>query len=1096
METVSKIKCAIVIFSILHQVAFGCRYHEFNCTYEVICTISEYVSSHRIVNYYYDNRCSNKIYTNYNVILPVRLFITGPINAAVKLPICNDRQILNVFFTLDMTNCNMQVTPTLYQMDNLKMLNLSHNNLVTADLFNEEKLIKLQDIDLSHNLINSIQVNENKFIYRDLRKINLSHNVLTNISGGIFDSFKFVETLDLSYNNLAIIDQYTFEGLKSLKYLYLSHNSITDINASLFRFVYLEELYLDSNNIENLLPRDFEKLERLKKLNLENNKISRLEKDTFNGTVSLTTVNLCNNLLSYISKDAFTSTNNLKDVDFSNNSLKYLPADLFQNKSINSFSVTKNNLEGAITRGTFEGIHETELDISFQRITAIEDFAFFGLDQLTLLLLNSNKIRTISKNAFNTLKSLKQLDLSNNFITNLGFDTTDLLNLQNYSLGQNFIEQIQHDDFHHFKELHFLDLSNNNITKLEPNSFISAGTIESFQIFHNPLNGSLLKDTFAGLSSVSVLDVSCTLITTIQNRSFSGMVQMQDLNISWSSISILEYNAFMNTGNLKTIDLSYNKLTEFFVNTTDIKNLTTIFLNNNQLMHISNDCFKDMSLLNKVIISHNYLENIEHEAFANQVDLKYLDASFNSNLTFHITVINNLLTLNKLILSLKSEVDFGNIDDVPLKYLEISHSNTFNVSKMQLNAMKYLRDLVLTKDNILKIESSTFRNLSALERLDLSYNNISFIQPGSFKDNVVLNKLNLSHNFLTTLNYGIFRGLASLTILDVSFNSIHDLKRERFYDLQNINTLLIDHNRITDVDNDFFNINLRLLSIGNNPLPCEKIVHMKKKENLNVSAINIDEHNGDNIDGIICNVYTYVPKVKIDSNNFNDTEKIILGLQEILQNISTINQNNQLSSDSKNSDLLKNIFDKIDKYDIEQKNITSQLSQMTNVTFQLSRMTNEANTSNLFLERILKAIVGLGSLQSKPVIDNATRNVSENIYNASIIESNSKIGDLFSEVSHLKQELLHVENVISEIDRKISATILMKPLVSDKLNTSDVIVDRNTKSFGFVEICVTLILIIVICLLLYKFYQSKVFVSNPRSFSTRHITDSIDNSNL
>ncbi|XP_072942307.1 uncharacterized protein [Epargyreus clarus] len=1096
----SNIKCSIVIISLIFQVAFGCRYAEINCTFKVYCSGDDYISLDRIIyNNGYGSYCTNvRNYDGYNFI-PVEIYVRNLVNVAKKLPPYNHDIILRAPIAIDISNNNLQVTPTLYAMDNLKVVNLSNNHLQVANLFNEVELIKLQDIDLSHNFISLIQVDDDQHVYKNLRKINLSHNVLTDISGAIFYSFKYLETLDLSYNNLATIDHYTFEGLKSLKYLYLSHNSITDINSSFFRFVYLEELYLDNNDIEYLLPRDFEKLERLQILNLDFNKISRIEKDTFNGTVSLMTVKLHHNLLIYISKDAFTSTINLKAVDLSNNLLKTLPKDLFRNKIISSFSITGNNLEGVLSRDIFEGIHVPELDISFQEITAIEDYAFFGLEQLTVLLLNNNKIHTISKQAFNSLKYLYKLDLSSNFITNLDFDTTDLFSLQTIYLGKNFIEQIRHDNFRDFKKLHFLDLSNNNITTLEPNSFISAEALESFQIFHNPLNGSLLKDTFKGLSSVPVLDLSCTLLTTIQNGSFCDMVQMQDLNVSRSLINTLEYDAFMNTGNLKLIDLSYNKLTDFFVNTNDIRNLTTIFLNNNRLIHISNDCFKDMSLLNKIIISHNYLKNIEHEAFANQMDLNYLDVSFNSNLTFHISVINYLRNLEKLILSsTKSEIDFTNIGSVCLKYLEISHLR-INVSKMHFNALIYLTDLVLTKDNIVEIDLNVFRNLSVLERLDLSYNNISFIQPGSFKDNVALNKLNLSHNFLTTLNYGLFRGLASLTVLDVSFNSIHDLKRERFYDLPNINTLFIDHNRITDVDNDFFEMNLGLLSIGNNPLPCEKIVHMKR-ENVNVDAISIDEHNGDNIDGIICNMYKNSPKIKVSANDSKDYDKILLDIKEILQNLSMKNQNIKLPPESRDSELLKNILDKIDKYgtdqiqgEIQLKNITTQLSHIS----QLTRVTDEVDRTNSFLERILKAIIGLGPLQGKSVVV-PTKEITTNKNNESLPEDNAKLNDLITDVSQVKHELLYLENVISEIDRKISVGgTLNKPLESGKVNTSDVLGDRNTgKSLVFVEVCVSLILIILVCFFLYKFYQSKMFVSNSRSLSTRHITDAMDNSNL
>lgn len=1080
------------------------EYDALRCIYNVYC-----YNDYRLRNSFYVYRvqdystgivqntlapsCENSIYVQGHRIQPVYLiYKASKSNNENIIPECYDQGSCEIIISLNISFNEYHHIPTLNRMEGLASLNISRNYITEALLSNQNELPSLVEIDFSHNMIKKIVVKPEENLFTNLKTINLSYNYLVKLQEAIFDPFENLQFLDLSHNFINTLTPFTFEGMKNLLYLNISHNRISDINSSLFRFNNLKTLELSHNRLADIKQVDFEKLINLETLDLSSNSILVIEKKVFSNLQRLVYLDLSNNLLEVIEKEIFANLPNLISINFSMNHFKHLPISIFRGKRISTFSIHENYLEGSLTKGVFEGLYlVTELDLSFQYLSALEDFAFIGLNHLETLLLNNNNLNFLSKKSFRTLHNLHNLDLSNNKISNIEFDKDDLNSLLSLSLRNNLLIQIEGHHFQGLSLLQFLDLSNNNISKLESNAFISLKELINFEISNNPLSGTLKKNTFEGLNSLPNLDISCSLLNIIQNNSLSGMTQLKTLNISHSKVRELGYNAFFHTGAIEVLDISYNELDIFLLNTTELSRVETLLLNNNLLTFIASETLRGMSRLLKIILASNIISRIEITAFNHQKDLRVLDLSFNSQLIFNVTIIKTMKTLNNLNLSgIKNKLTFENAGDVLLSYLQITHLEVSDIKIIRLNELIHLDCLILSNNNITKLEVGAFTNLTKLRNLDLSYNKLSFIQPGVFKDNTLLYNLNISHNFLTALSYGIFRGLVYLDTLDISYNKVTDLQSERFYEVRSLRVIIADYNMINSVNTEaFVGTSLRTLSIGGNPLPCEMLVNLKKYSvPFEITAVILNEKSNDeNVDGVTCNSNGYTRSSRNESSKrFMENDNTLVEIKDILLNFSAKYNEKRDNANTMmvNNDthVLIGIARNIENAAV---NIYNNSSPLSNIT---STFVQENDRTNVLLEKILKVLsINAKRATITPVITGNITNENLTIY----------INKIRSEIENMVA--LERQNMIRDVEKKIDIINARIDSISKELPKHEKFVaseiPKQSKSL-FTETCVTLILAILVCLILYKFYKSRQYLRNRLSISTRELPGAMENSTL
>lgn len=175
---------------------------------------------------------------------------------------------------------------------------------------------------MSHCRLRSISTALNYF--PQLQQLNLSHNNLHELSGGVFNNLPQLQNLKLSHNNLNRLFA-SLCNLPQLQQLDLSHNNLNGLSEDLRNLPLLERLDLSYNNLTEI-PVGLSHLPLLQRLNLSHNRINRLCANLSN-LQQLQLLNLSHNNLTRLSIELDTLLQ-LQQLDLSYNSLVELPVSL------------------------------------------------------------------------------------------------------------------------------------------------------------------------------------------------------------------------------------------------------------------------------------------------------------------------------------------------------------------------------------------------------------------------------------------------------------------------------------------------------------------------------------------------------------------------------------------------------------------------------------------------------------------------------------------------------------------------------------------------------------------------------------------------
>ncbi|XP_059613183.1 leucine-rich repeat and death domain-containing protein 1-like [Phlebotomus argentipes] len=168
----------------------------------------------------------NSIKTMDKVLLPTTLPIRLTLDSNKLLYLESRRHLNNVelFFC---KICSFHLIEPFFLANSLKnilQLDLFHNYLTTANIFNAQRDFKLTSVNLVYNKIRKIGKND---FFR-----------LTNVTD-----------LFLSYNDIRIVAEGAFDRMEKLKILYLSNNLIFQLPANIFDANSLHSLHIDGNNM-------------------------------------------------------------------------------------------------------------------------------------------------------------------------------------------------------------------------------------------------------------------------------------------------------------------------------------------------------------------------------------------------------------------------------------------------------------------------------------------------------------------------------------------------------------------------------------------------------------------------------------------------------------------------------------------------------------------------------------------------------------------------------------------------------------------------------------------------------------------------------
>ncbi|XP_045537529.1 toll-like receptor 3 [Papilio machaon] len=692
--------------------------------------------------------------------------------------------------------------------------------------------------------------------------LDLSNNFLNSLDYGVLNNFPYLITLYLQNNKIQNISDDSFTSLKNLKQLYMHHNEIEILNMMLINLKSLKELDLSYNKLKKISGYEVNRLIALEKLNMSYNNLEIIESNCFNQAPNLNILDLSHNrIVSIIDQKMFESNIHLQYFDVSYNQIIKIEENSFKNCNLTYFNFDNNFLSGNITNSTFIGLSSiTQLNLNHQNVTNLNANAFSSLTKLLSLNISSNNIQYIDTDSFQNTISLQILDLSHNEISTLDFVNKALFNLTHLYLSNNKIVSLYENLFKNHNQIIKLDLSMNKIIKIQQNS-LPLFNLQYLNITGNNLVGTIEKNTFSPAKFLRYLDLSNFKINKIDDMALIDLPVLARLNLSMNQIEYIGSNNFYGLDNLYSLDISQNYLSKINLINTTLTNLKAVYLQNNNLTKLSNSLSNARNII-YLDLSFNNISDLNDTDFKSFSNLRVLHLAHNNIKLFNVPQINAL----------------SNISVINLSHNQISYVD-----------LKYFKELIsidLSSNKISALNNTFFKNVDNLMSVDLSNNSIDNLPPGIFNNIKILKSLNLSSNHLNKLRYGSLQGLHKTEVLDLSRNNILDFDVNVFHECKDLIKLIIDYNRIKSVDVESLThtlSNLRVLSLGGNPLQCKEIVrNMKSSVTRLLQVTSIDKvYHEDNVYGIKCgdvNFDTTTTKPKIDGDNVQDSSlsKIVL----------------------------------------------------------------------------------------------------------------------------------------------------------------------------------------------------------------------------
>lgn len=310
----------------------------------------------------------------------------------------------------------------------------------------------------------------------------------------------------------------------SIQRLVIKNNKIKTIDSSIQFYSELIYLDLSINHLFNIPQRTFFYQKKLEELHLNHNKISTITEKTFIGLSSLTVLNLRGNFLDSIDKEIFAALPKLEELNLGQNRISRIEIGAFDNLPNLRVLILDDNQLPAVPTATLAPLSNlAELFLGINSFRTVQSGAFEALKHLTNLDLKGAGLNNISLDAFRGLEtSLRQLDLSDNRLQRIPtIHLSELVRLEDLSLGQNDFEIIPEGAFVGLKNLQHLDISGSiHLRKIQAGAFSTNTNIESITIISNKMLNEVQEGALSGLPHLKHIILRDNAISTLDEGLF------------------------------------------------------------------------------------------------------------------------------------------------------------------------------------------------------------------------------------------------------------------------------------------------------------------------------------------------------------------------------------------------------------------------------------------------------------------------------------------------------------------------------------------------------------------------------------------------
>ncbi|GKU93333.1 hypothetical protein SLEP1_g6935 [Rubroshorea leprosula] len=643
--------------------------------------------------------------------------------------------------TLDIGFMKNEGLERLSSLSNLKVLDLSYNQLNNSILSSLASLSSLKVLNLAFNEMEGSLHNPELVALNELKKLDLSNNSVESFMApkGIkrvssLSNLEVIHLLDNSFNNTTLS---SLGGLPSLKILDLSRNKLKGILniKELVALNNLKELDLSENEVESFVaPKDSHTLKELEVLLLEGYSLHNNFLQSIGTLNSLKVLSVSNcELNGTLPSRGWCELKNLEELDLSGNNFEgILPSCLGNLSYLHVLDVTFNHFRGNITTSPFTNLKSLEyLSFSNNNFQVPNSFSMFA---------NHSKLKVLMGDANNLVpEPLLQTPTPKFQLIFLSLSYLALKEPPYFLRHQNVARAV--------------DLFHNNITGGLPSwLFMNNTALKGLRLGYNCISGPLQLPAQRHFN-ITILDVS-------------GNSLQRNLPINMSSVF----------PHLKTLIMSKNSF-EGQIPTSfgDMKSLESLSLPNNHISGNIPDSFGHLSLLSYLDLSNNWLSGGIPELLVSGCPLNVLRLS-NNNLEGQVFPL--LFNLTKLsVLKLGSNnfegniPEFSSINSFYPQIIDMSNNHISGKLPRWMGNISSLQGLSLAKNHFEGLFPVEFCGLHFLEFLDLSSNYLSGSIPECFNP-IGIEYVHLSNNRLTGPLTKAFSRCSSLETLDLTRNNL------------------------------------------------------------------------------------------------------------------------------------------------------------------------------------------------------------------------------------------------------------------------------------------------------------------------------------
>ncbi|PVD33556.1 hypothetical protein C0Q70_04813 [Pomacea canaliculata] len=347
------------------------------------------------------------------------------------------------------------------------------------------------------------------------------------------------------------------------------------------------------------------------------------------------------NNLTHLHSDFFNNVTQLASINLTGNGLSSIDQHAFRGlQNLTNITLDNNKLDFNSVRPVLNVSSLVELRMSRNyNVKYIPDNIFleFSLPHLSDLAIAGINLRVLNMSVFKPLKKLVFLDVGINVIQSIVADSLPSLTylfLNNNNIGEDFIQTCSNTKKSLFLMLLYLTLKDNNIYSLDQH--VCLPNLERLDLGHNKVH-FLRTGDFSNLQKLRLLNLSGLRLKYIYPLAFASYsletLYMSSSGIDFSSESI-SAQMFDQCPKLSFLQLDYNN----FSNVTDAKlqklfhripMLTTVYLGYSKIKTITSDTFKDIPHVKELSLYSNAIEDLPDGVFDHLVNLTILRVNDN-----------------------------------------------------------------------------------------------------------------------------------------------------------------------------------------------------------------------------------------------------------------------------------------------------------------------------------------------------------------------------------------------------------------------------------------------------------------------------------